>query len=507
MAHIDDVPAGVTGAGQDFDYVAPPLLADVVLVNAPLDPSHANVGLNRDAYDTFIEAEIDAGRAWNSADHGQIQMLDPEHDLVLPIKFEDALTFYNYGRVTINDRAWYVFYSPRYLNKTSTRFVADIDEFPSFSWSLGYSHVQRSHYAVAASAAGDISYCLEPEPVPASQLVGYSGYNHDPLGTAAVLVISTVDLRADAFVPVDNDVADTASSFVTDTFASGTVDAPQPVGAPQPFPYVFGNDTYEDPFYYPYAASPGLSTGNQMYRPFVTGATPSLVDGIAAEGGAFVYSSIAAYVDHMAQLAHTPWMVGGISRAVLIPGGSGGSFGPTTLSPYDEVVPSTGAPTYHETYSTSIGYDVELAADWLTSLPAAYSAWTKLRTAPFSSIELGNRQGAVREVEPQLIPGLGALQLHIEGAFHPEADVAAWLTNAGGTSAANEPMEIPLDADLPHFEVGRDAAFAPHAASTSAQRSQSIFDMLMSIQRASVDNTFTLSSSFMATQYAIAEAI
>jgi len=507
MAKIDDAPAAVTGAGQDFDYEAPPSLADVVLVNAPLDPTHANAGPDTAAYDTFIQEEIDAGRAWTTAEHGQVNLLDPEHDLILPIAFEDALTFYNYGRVTINGRAWYAFYTPRYLNKTSTRFVADIDEFPSFTWELGYSLVKRSHYAVAASKDGDISYCLEPEPVPASELVGYSGYTFDPLGTAAVLVISTVDLRANPFKAVDSDVADNATDFISDVYASGTVDAPQPVGDPESFPYAFGNATYDDLFYYPYAASAGLSAGNQMYRPYVTGAAPSLVDGVAAEGGAFVYSSIAAYVNHMAELAHTPWMVGGISRAIPIPGGSGGSLAGTTLSPYDEVVTPSGAPTYHSTYSTAVGYDTVLAADWLAAMPAAYHDWTKLRTAPFSSIEIGNRQGATQDLEPQLIPGLGALELHIEGAFHPSADVAAWLTNARGTAAANAPIEIPLDVDLPHFEVGRDAAYGPQAASTSAQRSQSIFDMLMSMQRSSVDKTFTLSGAFTATQYAIAEGV
>ena len=283
MAHIDDVPAGVTGAGQDFDYTDPPTLADVVLVNAPLDPSHANVGLNAAAYDAFIAAEISAGRAWDSADHGQINLQDPEHDLILPIPFEDALAFYNYGRVTINGRKWYVFYTPRYKNKTSTLFVADIDEFPSFSWSLGYSKIERGHVAVAASQSdtyGD-RYLTAPEPIdapPVNGLLGADVGGSDP-SDWTVLVISANDLRGTGSstpfwsthvnaAQIAN-AADLASSATIDSSAHVQVDIPNAE-------YPWANGTIGD--------------GPNVMVPFVQPSPGSTIDGVAAGGGVYLFT-------------------------------------------------------------------------------------------------------------------------------------------------------------------------------------------------------------------------
>ncbi len=505
MAQIDDVPEAVTGAGQEFDYPDPPRLTTVELVNAPLDPDHLNIGVDRAVYDAFIDAEIVANRAMVLTG---VNLQDPAHDLDVEIEYETASMFYNYGRVTIGGRRWYVFYSPRYKNKTVTTLIADVDEVPSYDWSLGYSLVERGHVAVAASSGGDVSYCLEPEAYSPGELIGYAAYQADPLGTPAVLVISTTDLTADPFVTVDADTASTATDQITDTQATGTIDAPQPVGGPQPFTYAIGNGTYDDHFYYPYADSAGLSPGNTMYRPFVTGASPSSIDGVAAEGGAFVYSSVAQYVEHMALIAHTPWIADGISRAVLIPGGSGGSGSGDPLTPWDHVESTAaGRPTYHSTYSTAQGFDDTVASDWTAGLPAQYGAWTKLRTGPFSGVQVGDRQGGALDFDPQSITGLGALTLHFEGAYHPQADVVAWLSGALGLAAPNNPLSIAVGVELAHYAVGRDEAYADGAAGIAAERSQSIVDMLLATQNANVDTTFTRSSAFTATQYAVAEAV
>lgn len=507
MAHIDDVPEAVTGAGQGFNYPNPPRFATVELVNAPLDPDHLNIGVNRAAYDAFIDAEIAANRAKVLTD---VNLQNPEHDLDVEIEYETASTFYNYGRVTIAGRRWYVFYSPRYKNKSVTTFVADVDEVPSYDWSIGYSLIERGHVAVAASSTGDVSYCLEPEPYTPGELIGYAAYQADPLGNPAVLVISTTDLTADPFVQVDSDFADTATDQITDTQATGDIEAPQPVGGPESFGYSIGTTSsdYDDHFYYPYAESAGLSSGNTMFRPFVTGASPSSVDGVAAEGGAFVYASVAQYVEHMALIAHTPWISDGISRAILVPGGSGGGGSGAALTPWDHVESTAaGRPTYHATYSTSQGFDTALAADWTAGLPGAYGTWTKLRTGPFSGVQIGDRQGATLDFDPQAITGLPALTLHFEGAYHPQADVVAWLAGAFGLAAPNNPLSVAVGAELAHYAVGRDEAYAGEAAGIAAERSQSIVDMLLATQNANVDTAFTRSSAFTATQYAVAEAV
>ena len=507
MVSIDDIadfpgqPGQRPAPGAPTDVVPIPL----VLVTAPLDADYRNVALNAAAVDAFIAAELAADRGYTT----QVERWSLWSAVQVELPIQQAAPF-NYGRFTIGGRHWYAFLSAEYLNLTTSRYRVQGDEWTTYAPSLGYSTIQRGHIAVAASSGGDTSFCLEPEPYAPGALVGYAAYQADPLGTPAVLVISTTDLTADPFVVVDADTADTATDFITDTQATGDIEAPQPVGDPQPFHYNIGQTStdYDDHFVYPYAVSPGLSAGNTMYRPFVTGASPSSVDGIAAEGGAFVYGSVAQYVEHMALIAHTPWISDGISRAVLIPGGGGGGGSGDPLTPWDHVESTAaGRPTYHATYSTAQGFDTTLAADWTAGLPGAYGAWTKLRTGPFSGVQIGDRQGGLLDLDPQAITNLSALTLHFEGAYHPHADVAAWLVGALGLASPNNPLSIAVAAELAHYTVGRDEAYASGAAGVSAERSQSIVDMLLGTQRASVDAAYTRSSAFTATQYAIAEAV
>lgn len=221
MAHINDVPTRVTGAGLGYSYTDPPELATIALVNAPLDPDHTNIGVNRAAYDTFINGEVTADRAYVADD---AQILNPEFDLVLPIPYETAVEFYNYGRLTIAGRDWYVFYTAQYLNKTSTKFVADIDEVASYDWTLGYSQIERGHVAVAASQADTYGsqYLTAPEPIEAPAARGV--LSASLLGSApddwTVLVVSANDLRGEADIPfwdrhVNADLIASAANLAT----------------------------------------------------------------------------------------------------------------------------------------------------------------------------------------------------------------------------------------------------------------------------------------------------
>lgn len=199
MPTINEPPAAVTPAGQSFDYLNPPELASVILVNAPLDPDHTNVVRLPSQMDMFIDAEVTAGRALSVA---ELNVQNPDHDLQLSVEYQDALTYYNYGRLTIGSRRWYIFYSPEYLNKTTTRFVADIDEWLSYEWSLGYSMIERGHVAVAASQSDTYGaeYLTTPEPIDAPPVRG--ALSAALLGSApdawTVLVVSANDLRGAA---------------------------------------------------------------------------------------------------------------------------------------------------------------------------------------------------------------------------------------------------------------------------------------------------------------------
>jgi hypothetical protein len=261
MPFIDDAPEAVTPAGQAFDYVDPPVFATITLVNAPLDPDHSNIGVNPAAYGEFIDAEIAAGRAFGPV---TVNVQNPDHDIQLEVAYEEAVAYYNYGRLVIDGRAWYIFYTPEYLNKQVTRFVADIDEVASYSWTLGYSPVVRGHIAVAASVNdtyGD-QYLTAPEPLSAEPVRGI--LSADILGSApdawTVLVVAVNDLKGDqrpgstfAYFDkhVDADLIESAArlasaatidsagtvqaTIATATYpwnASGTVQAGLPLGTP-----------------------------------------------------------------------------------------------------------------------------------------------------------------------------------------------------------------------------------------------------------------------------------
>lgn len=501
---IDDIPDFPGQPGQRPVPGAPTEVVPlpVVLVTAGLDKEYRNMALNAAAVDAFIEEEITAGRALQVT----AERWNPWSHLQLEIAINDAIK-YNYARFTVGDTQWYAFLDPEYLNLTDSLFRVTPDGWVTYGPEVGLSFVTRAHVAVAASAGGNIGYCLEPEDFTPAQLVGYADYQEDPLGTPRVLVISTTDLTADPFVKVDTDDADTASNIIPSAQTSGDIEVDITGGATENFAYSIGSsgDGYDDLFFYPYAESAGLSDGNTMYRPFATGATPSTVDGLPAEGGAFLYESIGAAVSHLSQLAHAPWISDGIQRIILCPGGSAGGLDPTDLSPLDAKPAISGGPIYQATFSTSLSDTIELTSDWTTGLPAAYAQWTKLRTAPYSNVQLGDRNGGTEDHMPQAITTLPALELHFEGVFHPNTDVVSWIVGAEGVSDANSPMQVPIGADLPSFAVGRDRALAAQAAGLAAERSESIIEMLTAIQKAGADRSFTLASSYLATSYAVLE--
>lgn len=423
MAHIDDVPAGVAGAGQDFDYTDPPTLADVVLVNAPLDPSHTNVGLNRAAYDAFIQAEIDAGRAWNSADHGQVNLLDPEHDLILPIPFEDALTFYNYGRVTINGRPWYIFYTPIFLNKESTRFRADIDEFPSFSWSLGYSLVKRGHIAVAASQGdtyGD-QYLTAPEPIdapPVNGLLGSDIGGSTPSGWT-VLVISANDLRGTGggtpFWAQHVNAAQIANA--ADLASSATIDSSATVQVPisnAEYPWTNGS----------------IGDGPDVMVPVVQPSPGSTIDGVAAGGGVYLFT-IAGFAEYVTIMQGAPWVLSGIVDVRLVPswavsGGGSHAFTPRTPSqdPSDSSwETAAGIPVFVGAVTTGTESGTALAS-WRETVLSDLDAtiWRKLITSQFCEILIGNGDG-FRQYRPDQWHASGVGYELVTGASHGDPSI------------------------------------------------------------------------------------
>lgn len=389
MANINDAPTAVTSAGQAFGYTTPPepRLASIVLVNAPLDPDHSNIGANQTAYDAFIAAEIAAGRAYVETD---LNIQSPDADLELPIEYETALTFYNYGRLTIGGRAWYVFYTPEYKNKTVTIFRADIDEIPSFEWSLGYSMIERGHIAVAASQNDTYGnrYLTAPEPIEAPPVQGILGAEILGASGWVVIVTSVNDLRGNGsatpfFVQhaFQTDIG-TAALFASQATAT-KAGAIQSYIAGADYPWHVGDST--------------TSTGFGLYVPEVTPSPLSTIDGVAAGGGAYLFTP-AGWAEYETIMQGAPWIVAGITAiryapSWAMPAGGGATFsaGVPSKSPTDgSWAAAAGIPIYYPAIVSATTAITAIAGWRASALAAAGVPWLKLLTSQFCRIAVGN---------------------------------------------------------------------------------------------------------------------
>lgn len=388
MANIDDVPAAVPDAGQSFDYVNPPRFATLVLVDSPLDPDHSNIGVNPAAYDAFIDGEVAAGRALVV---DNVNLVSPEDDLRIQVEYETTGQFFNYGRLTIGTRKWYVFYTPEYLNKSVTLYRADIDEVASYDWSLGYSIIERGHVAVAASQSDTYGsqYLTAPEPIDAPPVQGVLTQSLLASTPSAwtVLVISANDLRGSGglrFFELHSQAdkimtADQTASAATITH-DGVVQITVP---PASYPWTEGGSGGDNP---------------EVAIPFVTPSPVSTIDGVAAGGGVYLFTP-SGFAEYMTIMQGAPWVTAGIVDVRLVPSwavGGGGDHGFTPAAPSTDPgstvwgvagdIPNfVGAVTSATTSPTVL-------AGWRDTVLAEFGAgyYRKLITSQFTELMVGN---------------------------------------------------------------------------------------------------------------------
>lgn len=529
---IDTVPDAVTAAGQSYGYPDPPATVTIDLVNIPADPNHQNAAYGQDPYDAFIDAQIAATAdpttpgdlAWTVTDQ---VMYDPEYSPKLPIDYDTAMRLYNYGRITFpGGRRWYVFYTPEYVNPNVTLFRADLDEFPSFTWGLGYSMITRGHAAVAASQ--DDTYGAEfltaPEPVDAPPVRGVLDAEILPStpGDWTVLVVSANDLRGgesgaekfwqlhlnngsiqqaatlateasinsggetqmpiqepaypwgiaspgtpsgtpeNGFVPDDflgvlpgdgtaraelNTVA--AFQLVQASYPSATIppigSAPQnaaaywsraldiaihadpsaygitdpdlsPIGESlhglgirinvedvtpaQMAEFGFSEfNSYTFTYQGPYVWETGIPDLTQVFVPEVIASPVSTIDGVAAGGGAYLFT-LRGFAEYMTIMQGAPWVLAGIVDIKFVPawaldGGGDAEFTATVPSrdPSDASWATAAAIPVFAAEVTSATTSVSVLDNWRAAALSAVGAdpiWRKLLTAQFTDLLVGN---------------------------------------------------------------------------------------------------------------------
>lgn len=431
MGHIDDTPESVTDAGQDHDYTNPPPLASLVLVSAPVDATHQNVGASRAAYDAMITAEVTAGRSWS----GEIAMYDPRHPLRVQLTYAQASS-YNYARLTFQGRIWYLFIdSIEYAALGTSILTTTVDPFPTYpGWALGYSHIERSHAAVAASQSdtyGD-QYCLATEPISAPPGLGVLSadvLNSDVLDWTIIL-ISANDLRGNGTVtPFFEHHSEEVLIERAANIAYLAGGAPI-VGGGEYLPTGGGDHGYTPEDYdspYPWH----VNGSDDYYVPHVTASPPSSIDGIAQGGGAYKFT-LRGYLKWLSIMQGASWIMEGIVDYRIVPswavsGGGDSAEAPNGLPPTSPVSPSWATAAAIPTYAASITtgeYNTTVLGGWRDTYLASVGAqwYRKLITGAFTNIMVGDGDSSTI-YEPELMRTSG-VSLHARtGAAHGDYNI------------------------------------------------------------------------------------
>lgn len=459
MGRIDDIPLGVTPAGQSFDYPNPPdSIPHVVFVSGNFGPDHEQAAVGHVPYDTFIDAEIAANRAVSF----DLIDLDPTEPMRVPLSLS-AMLPYNYFRLGIAGYNYYGFCSAKYGTKTVTIMQTRLDPFAMFDWQLGFSMIDRGHVGVATSQGDTYGnlYCTAPEPIEAPPVVGVRSATalSNDISDYTVMVISANDLTGNGsgtpFFQHHFDEFDIgqAAGFATSATADTATGAPQITVAEAEYPWL--------------GASGGGGTF-QLYVPDVTPAPAATIDGVAAGGGVYLFTP-GGWLTYQGAMQGAPWVTGGIVDIRLVPIwalSGGGSSGSTILlpptNPLDASWASAAAIPVEQTAVTTGGASFSVLGGWRDSVLGDYGAgiFRKLLTAPYASILIGNGEGG-REYRPDewLSDAIGGEVL--TGALHGE--MSARVTPDYNQLGEQEGFDVPLGGT-----AGRTASGYGRAASNTA---------------------------------------
>jgi len=354
-----------------------------VLVSAPLDRDYTNIALNAAAVDAYILAEVNAGRAHSTT----VERWNPWAPLQVDLPWADGAR-YNYARMTVGGRNWYGFLDADYLNLEVTGYRVTPDAWTTYGPSIGYSNIIRGHVAVAASQGdtyGD-QYLTAPEPIDAPPVTGLLAANvgASESDSWTVVVISANDLRGEPFaLHINADLVAGAAALAS----SATVDSDGVV------------QTVVPDARYPWSDTVG---GDPVaYVPKVWPSPESSIDGVAAGGGAYLFT-MAGFAQYVTIMQGAPWMLQGISDIRLVPSWSVPAGGNATHTP--SVPPTSptasawssaiGIPVFVGKLTTSTSSGSALAG-WRDTVLATYGAgiWRKLLTSQFTRILIGNGDG------------------------------------------------------------------------------------------------------------------
>lgn len=319
MVTINDIPdfpgrPGQTPGPGDPSGVS---AVSVVLVSTPMDPDGKWTPLNASVVNSYISAEVSAGRAYQ----GSVQKWSPWSDLALPIDFDDAVQ-YNYARITIGGKNFYGFVSAEYLNLTVTSFSIEPDDCATYSYGIGYSMWKFGHVAVAASQNDTygINYCDAPEPIALESDFGelMASLSSSDLDTMKAIVVSANNLTLPYFRSTSHQMLLKGGAHPFEEFA------------PPEFPdNIILNHLGHTPALEPDPNIRWRDTSGNFYIPTVTGASGNSIDGVPQAGDVYTFT-MKGLKRFLAIAQHAPWVVEGISKIMLVPGWAVSGAGDST---------------------------------------------------------------------------------------------------------------------------------------------------------------------------------
>lgn len=284
-----------------------------------MDPDGKWTPLNSGIVNTYITAQINSGDAYQTT----VERWDPWSELSLPLGIT-AASQYNYARMTVNGKSWYAFVSARYLNRTTTVFDVTPDDCVTYSYSIGYSHWNFGHVAVAASQSDTYGtqYCDAPEPLELTPEYGAlaASLTAPALSTMKAIIVSSNQLGALPF---------TVSPFQTQLEQGATLmDEPLIVNE------IFDGGT-PNPVLYPNPEMWWQNSSGTFFYPSVFGAPANTINGVAQAGGVWVLT-MAGLRRYLSIMGSAPWVLQGISKIMLVPSwavAGGGTSSSTASAP------------------------------------------------------------------------------------------------------------------------------------------------------------------------------
>ena len=361
MAKTTDLPARITDAGLDFNYATWSPGTSLWLGNVPWDSDYKDIVnfADKQAFIDYIKSLPGEPLTITAATYAK-----PFQPIIVPASF-NTVAKYNYVLVynpkfshLPDDTAYHFGYfisNPDYVNPGATRINIQCDYWQTFGYSMtwGRAFLERGHLLHAASHTAAANNELD------SFIKGY------------LTVPEGLDVGGD--------------------YVAGTITKTYLHGGTQPDFEKYGVVIV--------STVDMSNSGGTVDAPVLESAGGAIY-GLLPSGCDLLYFSLNDYAALMNALQAMPWVSQGIISATIIPEIDADGFAPITIAGVSGHRLNYG-PDQHDK-------EIDTANNWrgkiVSSLSDFSEPWHKMRTYPYSYLELTLFNGKPLILKPELIP-------------------------------------------------------------------------------------------------------